>query len=73
MVSGVVGWSRKWARWRHIERMTDQVPVCQLRLCITAPDHDEALRFYRDDILGLPESASDTSPGDSGQSPRRPR
>jgi lactoylglutathione lyase len=46
--------------------MTDQLPVRQLRLCITAPDYDEALRFYRD-VLGLPERASYTSPGDSGR------
>jgi catechol 2,3-dioxygenase-like lactoylglutathione lyase family enzyme len=46
--------------------MTDQMPVRQLRLCITAPDYDEALRFYRD-VLGLPERASYTSPGDSGR------
>lgn len=25
----------------------------QLRVCVTAPDYDEALRFYRD-VLGLP-------------------
>lgn len=30
--------------------MTD---VRQLRVCVTAPDYDEALRFYRD-VLGLP-------------------
>jgi|SRR5947207_12603639 len=46
--------------------MTDRIPVRQLRLCITAPDYDEALRFYRD-VLGLPERASYTSPGDSGR------
>ncbi len=28
--------------------------VLELRLVVTAPDYDEALRFYRD-ILGLPE------------------
>ena len=27
--------------------------VRQLRVCVTAPDYDEALRFYRD-VLGLP-------------------
>ena len=31
-------------------------------MCVTAPDYDEALRFYRD-ILGLPESASYTEAG----------
>jgi len=41
--------------------MTDQIPVRQLRLCVTASDYDEALRFYRD-VLGLPEQASYTSP-----------
>ncbi len=28
--------------------------VLELRLVVTAPDYDEALRFYRD-VLGLPE------------------
>jgi predicted enzyme related to lactoylglutathione lyase len=42
--------------------MTDQIAVRQLRLCVTATDYDEALRFYRD-VLGLPESASYTSSG----------
>jgi catechol 2,3-dioxygenase-like lactoylglutathione lyase family enzyme len=41
--------------------MTDQIPVRQLRLCVTASDYDEALRFYRD-VLGLSELASYTSP-----------
>jgi catechol 2,3-dioxygenase-like lactoylglutathione lyase family enzyme len=40
--------------------MTDH-PVRQLRLCVTASDYDEALRFYRD-VLGLSELASYTSP-----------
>jgi len=31
--------------------------VLELRLVVTAPDYDEALRFYRD-VLGLPEVAS---------------
>ncbi len=35
----------------------------QLRLVITAPDYDDALRFYRD-VLGLPERGSYTSPDD---------
>jgi lactoylglutathione lyase len=47
---------------RHTERMTDQIPVRQLRLCVTASDYDHALHFYRD-VLGLPEQASYTSPG----------
>jgi catechol 2,3-dioxygenase-like lactoylglutathione lyase family enzyme len=42
--------------------MTDEAPVRQLRLVVTAPDYDEALRFYRD-ILGLPERASFGSEG----------
>lgn len=42
--------------------MTDQNRVRQLRLCVTAPDYDEALRFYRD-VLGLSERESYTSPG----------
>lgn len=44
--------------------MTDQIPVRQLRLCVTASDYDEALRFYRD-VLGLPERASYSSPDSS--------
>jgi predicted enzyme related to lactoylglutathione lyase len=43
--------------------MTDPTPVRQLRLCVTAPDYDDALRFYRD-VLGLPEQGTYTS--DSG-------
>jgi lactoylglutathione lyase len=31
--------------------------VKQLRLVVTAPDYDEALRFYRD-VLGMPEEAA---------------
>jgi predicted enzyme related to lactoylglutathione lyase len=33
------------------------VNVTELRLVVTAPDYDEALRFYRD-VLGLPERAA---------------
>jgi catechol 2,3-dioxygenase-like lactoylglutathione lyase family enzyme len=36
--------------------------VRELRLVVTAPDYDEALRFYRD-VLGLRERAAYTSPG----------
>jgi predicted enzyme related to lactoylglutathione lyase len=43
--------------------MTEPNPVLQLRLCVTAPDYDEALRFYRD-VLGLPEEGTYRS--DSG-------
>jgi predicted enzyme related to lactoylglutathione lyase len=42
--------------------MTDPSPVRHLRLCVTAPDYDEALRFYRD-VLGLPEQGTYTSEG----------
>jgi catechol 2,3-dioxygenase-like lactoylglutathione lyase family enzyme len=31
--------------------------VRQMRLVVTAPDYDDALRFYRD-VLGLPEEAA---------------
>ena len=50
-------------RGRHgrLWRMTDRIPVRQLRLCITAPDYDAALRFYRD-VLGMPEVASYATP-----------
>jgi lactoylglutathione lyase len=39
-------------------------PTCvqELRLVVTAPDYEEALRFYRD-VLGLRERAAFTSPG----------
>ena len=37
--------------------MSDRHPVRQLRLVVTAPDYDEALRFFRD-VLGLPERES---------------
>jgi lactoylglutathione lyase len=36
------------------------VSVHQLRLCVTAVDYDEALRFYRD-VLGLPVEGAFTS------------
>jgi catechol 2,3-dioxygenase-like lactoylglutathione lyase family enzyme len=36
--------------------------VTELRLVVTAPDYDQALRFYRD-VLGLPERAAYASPG----------
>ena len=45
--------------------MTDQAPVRQLRLVVTAPDYERALRFYRD-VLGLPERASYSSTDDDG-------
>ena len=35
--------------------------VHELRLCVTAPDYDDALRFYRD-VLGLRERAAFSSP-----------
>lgn len=37
------------------------MPVRELRLVVTAPDYDEALRFYRD-VLGLPERGAFASP-----------
>ena len=42
--------------------MNEKAPVRQLRLVVTAPDYDEALRFYRD-VLGLPERASFSAEG----------
>ena len=42
--------------------MTDQPEVTELRLVVTAPDYEQALRFYRD-VLGLRERAAYTSPG----------
>jgi lactoylglutathione lyase len=42
--------------------VTDRADVTELRLVVTAPDYDQALRFYRD-VLGLPEHAAYTSPG----------
>jgi catechol 2,3-dioxygenase-like lactoylglutathione lyase family enzyme len=41
--------------------MTDDAKVRQLRLVVTAPDYDAALRFYRD-VLGLSEQGFYTSP-----------
>ncbi len=41
--------------------MSDHAPVRQLRLCVTASDYGEALRFYRD-VLGLSEQGSYSSP-----------
>jgi lactoylglutathione lyase len=42
--------------------MPDESGVAELRLVVTAPDYDEALRFYRD-VLGLTERAAYSSPG----------
>ena len=42
--------------------MTGRPEVTELRLVVTAPDYEQALRFYRD-VLGLPERAAYTSPG----------
>ena len=42
--------------------MTPEPTVRELRLVVTAPDYDEALRFYRD-VLGLPERAAFSSEG----------
>jgi lactoylglutathione lyase len=41
---------------------TESPGVRQLRLVVTAPDYDEALRFYRD-VLGLREHAVFVSDG----------
>ncbi|CAL9373121.1 VOC family protein [Streptomyces sp. enrichment culture] len=40
--------------------MSDAPAVRELRLVVTAPDYDEALRFYRD-VLGLTERAAFSS------------
>ena len=49
--------------------MTENQPsastVRELRLVVTAPDYDEALRFYRD-VLGMTERGAFSSP-DGGQ------
>lgn len=42
--------------------MNDKSEVTELRLVVTAPDYEQALRFYRD-VLGLPERAAYSSPG----------
>jgi lactoylglutathione lyase len=42
--------------------MADMPEVSELRLVVTAPDYQEALRFYRD-VLGLTERAAYSSPG----------
>jgi lactoylglutathione lyase len=42
--------------------VTSSPGVTELRLVVTAPDYDEALRFYRD-VLGLTERAAYSSPG----------
>ena len=42
--------------------MPETPTVAELRLVVTAPDYDEALRFYRD-VLGLVERAAFSSPG----------
>jgi lactoylglutathione lyase len=36
--------------------------VTELRLVVTAPDYEEALKFYRD-VLNLPQRAAYASPG----------
>jgi len=42
--------------------MNDPPGVRELRLVVTAPDYEEALRFYRD-VPGLPERGAYSSPG----------
>lgn len=39
-------------------------PVRQLRVVVEAADYDAAVRFYRD-VLGLPEEAAFSGPGDA--------
>jgi lactoylglutathione lyase len=41
--------------------MTDEPVVRQLRVVVTAPDYDEALRFFRD-VLHMPEAFAVSSP-----------
>jgi catechol 2,3-dioxygenase-like lactoylglutathione lyase family enzyme len=41
---------------------SDGTGVREMRLVVTAPDYDEALRFYRD-VLGLRQKAVFSSPG----------
>jgi lactoylglutathione lyase len=40
----------------------DRTDVTELRLVVTAPDYEEALKFYRD-VLGLPQRAAYASAG----------
>jgi lactoylglutathione lyase len=40
----------------------DRTDVTELRLVVTAPDYEQALKFYRD-VLNLPERAAYASPG----------
>jgi lactoylglutathione lyase len=54
------GWLRR--RLAGMTPMNDGAGVRELRLVVTAPDYEEALRFYRD-VLGLPERAAYSSPG----------
>jgi lactoylglutathione lyase len=42
--------------------MKETPEVSELRLVVTAPDYEQALRFYRD-VLGLTERAAYSSPG----------
>jgi lactoylglutathione lyase len=42
--------------------VTGRTDVTELRLVVTAPDYDEALKFYRD-VLGLHQRAAYASPG----------
>ena len=42
--------------------MEPKPDVIELRLVVTAPDYEQALRFYRD-VLGLTEQAAFSSPG----------
>ena len=49
----------------EVETLNNTGEVRELRLVVTAPDYDEALRFYRD-VLVLPERAAYASPGGRG-------
>ena len=46
---------------RSMTARDDLPPVREMRLVVTADDHAEAVRFYRD-VLGLPERAAYSSP-----------
>ncbi len=45
------------------------MPVRQLRLCVTADDYDDAVRFYRD-VLGLQDGSLGTRRGRRTGAPR---
>lgn len=59
----VDGADEPFAAWRAAGHAaeTHARPVHELRVAVTAPDHDAAVAFYRD-VLGLPQLADWTSP-----------